>query len=693
MKISTRIIVLVTGIYIIASVIVIFFVNYTMRQQAINDAGKKAQILLNHNLALHTYFSHNLKPNLFKATGDFISPDYFDPVWMSSTYAVRQIDGYSKLLSSEDYYYKECAVNARTNENEADWYERSFIEQLNNDSALIEKSDIRAFNNKLFFVSMRRGEVLEKSCIRCHSDPSYAPRGMLEQYGSNKGFNRNLGDVVSAVSIRIPLETAYANADKFSISLSGILLFVLLCLSFIYIWLNKRLLFTPIEAIRSKADEISTDVTKVGERIPLSFGRELNQLAKAFNEMSLSLRRNSEELDERVRERTRELSGLNEKLYNEISTRKKAESDLIASEEKFRALYESMNEAVVLHRLIYDENNNAVNYEILDVNPMYEVMIGIKKDAVVGKTAAGLYGTGVAPYFDVYKEVAASGKPALFETYFKPLDKHFRVSVFSPGGGMFATVTTDISDQKKAEEKNKIYYKELEELNSSKDKLFSLIAHDLRSPFQPLLGAAEILSEDIDGLTQEELQKIGRELYRMLRNQYQLLDNLLKWAMFQTGRIKIVPQPLDIREVADNAIGLLSKNAINKGIMLVNKIDTGINVIADEQMLSSIFQNLISNAIKFSFSGSSVIIDIKEDSEFVEVSVSDEGIGMTPEDIHSVFQIGKKFTTNGTADEKGTGLGLLLCKEFVEKLGGELNIKSKPGAGSRFSLTLKKGPT
>ncbi len=538
MKISTRIIVLVTGIYIIASVIVIFFVNYTMRQQAINDAGKKAQILLNHNLALHTYFSHNLKPNLFKATGDFISPDYFDPVWMSSTYAVRQIDGYSKLLSSEDYYYKECAVNARTNENEADWYERLFIDQLNKDSLLIEKSDIRAFNNKLFFVSMRRGEVLEKSCIRCHSDPSYSPWGLLEQYGSNKGFNRNLGDVVLAVSIRIPLETAYANADRFSISLSGILLFVLLCLSFIYIWLNKRLLFTPIEAIRSKADEISTDVTKVGERIPLSFGRELNQLAKAFNEMSLSLRRNSEELDERVRERTRELI----------------------------------------------------------------------------------------------------------------------------------------------------------ELNASKDKLILLIAHDLRSPFQPMLGAAELLSENIEGLSQEELQKIGKELYCMLHNQYQLLDNLLKWAMFQTGRIKIVPQPLDIREVADNAIGLLSKNAINKGIMLVNKIDTGINVIADEQMLSSIFQNLISNAIKFSFSGSSVIIDIKEDSEFVEVSVSDEGIGMTPEDIHSVFQIGKKFTTNGTADEKGTGLGLLLCKEFVEKLGGELNIKSKPGAGSRFSLTLKKEP-
>ena len=167
---------LIVGVlFIIAAGVIVLLVNYEARQQALVEAKSKARILLDHNLATHTYFSHNLKPALFEWTEPFRSDDYFDPTWMSSTYAVREIDQYFKSMSPAEYYYKEGAINARSPKNEADLYEQEFIKRLNSDPNLVEASDIRFVNGQPYFVTLRRGEMMEESCLRCHSTPELAP--------------------------------------------------------------------------------------------------------------------------------------------------------------------------------------------------------------------------------------------------------------------------------------------------------------------------------------------------------------------------------------------------------------------------------------------------------------------------------------------------------------------------------------
>lgn len=294
-------------VFLIAGVLLVVVVTHSMRQQALDEARVRARIILDRNLASHTYFSHNLKPALFALTDPYRPKDYFDPTWMSSTYAVRESFKYFKSLGTQDYYYKECAINARSPENEADDYEKAFILRLNSDPKLVERTDVRSFDGKPYLVVLRRGEVLEGVCMRCHSTPAKAPGDLVKQYGAERSFNRNVGDVVSAVSIRVPLSTAYAQTNRITLLISGVLLFALTLLYVFQFLINRRLLFGPLQALRDKAVQISTDEGSLGEVIEISSGKELQDVTEAFNAMSMNLRHNRDHLEERVQERTREL--------------------------------------------------------------------------------------------------------------------------------------------------------------------------------------------------------------------------------------------------------------------------------------------------------------------------------------------------------------------------------------------------
>ena len=175
MKISSRLFLVMTAAYIIVAVTVVAMINYEMRVQAFLEAESKARLILDHNLATHTYFSQQLKPKLFDRTNSFRSSDYFEPTWMSSTYAIREIEKYFTMISPWKYYYKECAINARSPENEADPYEKSFLKNLAGNPKLAIRSAVRELNGKPYFVTLRRGELMEASCLRCHSTPDQAP--------------------------------------------------------------------------------------------------------------------------------------------------------------------------------------------------------------------------------------------------------------------------------------------------------------------------------------------------------------------------------------------------------------------------------------------------------------------------------------------------------------------------------------
>lgn len=297
-RVSTLISFCIIFIYIVSSIIVVLLVNHYIKKQALIEAESKAHILLDHNLSIHHYFSHQLKPAVFNLTNTYRDKEYFDPIWMSSTFAVREIHKkFQKKTSFEKYYYKECAINARDIKNEADDIEKAFIKELNSNPSLVTASEIRYLDGKPYFVVLRRGEVMEESCTLCHSTPERAPVGLINIYGSKRSFNRKVGEVISAISIRIPLSKAFENANKISIQLSISLLTIMIGMFYVGQWVSKRLLFMPIVNIKDKALKISNDITYLGEKIPLPLGLELKNLTIAFNDLSISLKEKTEELE------------------------------------------------------------------------------------------------------------------------------------------------------------------------------------------------------------------------------------------------------------------------------------------------------------------------------------------------------------------------------------------------------------
>lgn len=294
-------------VFIIAAVIIVIIANYTMRQQALLEARSKARIILDRNLATHTYFSQIMKPNIFAWSEPFRSKEYFDHTWMSSTFAIREIEKFFKSITPSRYSFKDAAINARNPENEADEYERAFLDKLAMDKRLEYESTVRNIDGKLYLVILRKGEVMEASCLRCHGNPKDAPEGLTDYYGSERSFNRKVGDLVHAVSFRIPLSEAYAAANVFSWRLSAILLAVLACLFTIQYWFYRRYLLEPLNVMRDKAHEIAKYEERLGQQIPQPFGRELRELATTFNEMSVKLRHDRDHLEELVAKRTEAL--------------------------------------------------------------------------------------------------------------------------------------------------------------------------------------------------------------------------------------------------------------------------------------------------------------------------------------------------------------------------------------------------
>jgi len=246
----------------------------------------------------------------------------------------------------------------------------------------------------------------------------------------------------------------------------------------------------------------------------------------------------------------------------------------------------------------------------------------------------------------------------------------------------------DITKRKTAEMKLAKYAEELKELNSSKDKFFSIISHDLRSPFNALLGTAEYTIQYADDMTKDEIKESVTNIYRSTKKVYNFLDNLLEWTQLQTGRLQVERSNIKLRELADEVVSLYGEAGSNKGITLVNNIPDNINVFADHYMIETVLRNLVSNGIKFSFRGGKVIIQASKKYDYAEVTVLDSGMGISPENQSKLFKIDDQYKSEGTENEKGTGLGLILCKELIEKNSGSITIKSEEGKGSSFIFTI-----
>lgn len=246
----------------------------------------------------------------------------------------------------------------------------------------------------------------------------------------------------------------------------------------------------------------------------------------------------------------------------------------------------------------------------------------------------------------------------------------------------------DITERKKAEEAIRAYTQQLEELNTSKDKFFSVIAHDLLSPLNGILGSSQLLSQYIAELSERDIQELARAINHSTINLKRLLSNLLEWASIQKGSLAFQPKQVNLGQLISEVVELLQDNAHKKGICIEFYLTEDIYLEADEYMLQSILRNLLSNSIKFSSEGTCITLSAQRLPSYIQIQVKDQGVGMSKEIQDILFKIGTKHTSLGTVGEKGTGLGLMLCKEFVEKHGGNIWVESEAGKGTIFTFTL-----
>jgi len=244
--------------------------------------------------------------------------------------------------------------------------------------------------------------------------------------------------------------------------------------------------------------------------------------------------------------------------------------------------------------------------------------------------------------------------------------------------------------RKKDDEKKILQYTdELKELNATKDKFFSIIAHDLRNPFSSLLGFSELLVKNAQKYTPEKIQQFASNMYNTAKQTYTLLENLLEWSRLQTGKLvpnfeNILPEKL-VFEVKS----ICNLQAQSKQIEIITIIETNDSFLADKEMIKTVLRNLISNAIKFTFPQGKIFIRTYCQNNQIIFSVIDTGIGIEEQNLSKLFKIESKLSKSGTFDEKGTGLGLVLCKEFISKHDGTIWAESEFGQGSTFSFALQ----
>jgi PAS domain S-box-containing protein len=247
----------------------------------------------------------------------------------------------------------------------------------------------------------------------------------------------------------------------------------------------------------------------------------------------------------------------------------------------------------------------------------------------------------------------------------------------------------DVTDQRNAEQELRQSEKKLKQLNATKDKFFSIIAHDLKNPFGSIMGFSNLILKKTDEQHFEKVADYARIIRKASADGFQLLENLLEWSRAQNGTLKHTPSNVLLNELIAHNIEICAGMAENKSISLKSHGNTNYHVFIDEDMINTVIRNLITNAIKFTPENKNIIISAQQkDEAFVAVSIADEGIGIDTSDMKKLFKIEHSHSTRGTQGEEGTGLGLLLCKEFVEKNGGKIWVEPATKVGSIFTFTL-----
>jgi PAS domain S-box-containing protein len=385
-----------------------------------------------------------------------------------------------------------------------------------------------------------------------------------------------------------------------------------------------------------------------------------------------NLIREKKVLEDKIRERTNEIAEQKDKIEE--------------SEAKLKSTISSIDDLVFVldnkgffkefynlgkHKAMYEEAGVILGKCFVDVDFPGEAM------ALLSKAFRTLKEENTVQEFDYYVE--KEGEIFWFNAKISP-----RRNIMGELTGI-TIVARDITERKQSEE-------QLKELNATKDMFFSILAHDLKNPFSSLHSMSELIIREYQDLEEEDKLQVLNNIHKSAELIYNLLENLLTWSKSQSGSIEYTPAKFNLSSLVEVNINLHQVPAEKKGVVLTSNADDEMFAYGDREMINTVIRNLINNAVKFSISGGTVEVEIHSSDKFIEVTVRDQGIGISEENIDKIFRIDQKYKSTGTAGETGTGLGLVLCLDFVEKNGGKIWCKSREGSGSSFHFTIPGFP-
>jgi PAS domain S-box-containing protein len=378
---------------------------------------------------------------------------------------------------------------------------------------------------------------------------------------------------------------------------------------------------------------------------------------------------------------------------------KRGQESLLDSEQRYRGLLVNLDAAVVVH---------APDTSIIMHNDRAAELLGLNRDKIIGRLVTDPEWNFVdennspLPIEEFpAKKIKDTKQPIRNKIYgikHRSTNDIVWVSVngfpsLNKNGDTSEIVVSfiDITAHKKAEQALQQRTQELETLNATKDKFFSIIAHDLRNPFAGIKALSEIIEAKFRKDNREDESRFldyCQMIISSSKSALSLINNLTQWAQSQTGEITVDYQNISLNSLLSHTIPIVKGSAINKNITLEQSLSSQDSVYADQSLLSTILRNLLTNAIKFTPRNGKIIVSTENKNGSLEISISDTGVGIEPENLEKIFRIGSNFTKLGTDNESGTGLGLILCKEFVEMQDGKIWVTSEVGVGSTFTFTL-----